>query len=650
MAMQKTASEASVAGTTRAGSEMGHLPADAEHSKRLPPLLLATLGVVYGDIGTSPLYTLRECFGHVVGLPLTEGNVLGILSLVFWSLIMVVTVKYVVFVMRADNRGEGGILSLMALALRKADPTVYPRGTLLVLGMFGAALFFGDALVTPAISVLSAVEGLDVVAPALERWVIPLTVAILIGLFVVQRAGTAKVGRLFGPVMFLWFSTLAILGIVQIVQGPGVLRALSPLWAFTFAAENGWLAFVALGSVVLAVTGGEALYVDMGHFGRLPIRLAWLGFVLPALLLNYMGQGALLLRDPSALENPFYHLAPAWGQIPLLMLATMATVIASQAVISGTFSISRQAVQLGLIPRLGVRHTSEEEIGQIYVPKINWTLCVLVIALVLGFQSSSNLAAAYGIAVTGEMSITAILFYVVARTLWHWPRLVAGLLAGLFLLIDLAFFSSNLLKVAHGGWFPLVMAVLLFTVMWTWRRGRRVVSVRQAEEGMAVEPFMKRLEEKQPHRVSGTAVFLTGSTENIPHALLHNYKHNKVLHERVILLTVVNEEVPWIPDDKRLDVVELGHGLWRAIVHFGFMEEPHVPHALQLLARHGMMLDMMDTSFFLGRETVVPSVRPEMKPWQEQLFILMKSNAASASDFFCIPPNRAVELGSQIEV
>ena len=650
MAMQKTGSEASVAGTTHPGSEKGHPAADAEHSKRLPPLLLAALGVVYGDIGTSPLYTLRECFGHVVGLPLTEGNVLGILSLVFWSLIMVVTVKYVVFVMRADNRGEGGILSLMALALRKADPAVYPRATLLVLGMFGAALFFGDALVTPAISVLSAVEGLDVVAPALERWVIPLTVAILIGLFVVQRAGTARVGRLFGPVMFLWFSTLAILGIVQIVQGPGVLRALSPLWAFAFAAENGWLAFVALGSVVLAVTGGEALYVDMGHFGRLPIRLAWLGFVLPALLLNYMGQGALLLRDPSALENPFYHLAPAWGQIPLLMLATMATVIASQAVISGTFSISRQAVQLGLIPRLGVRHTSEEEIGQIYVPKINWTLCVLVIALVLGFQSSSNLAAAYGIAVTGEMSITAILFYVVARTLWHWPWLVAGLLAGLFLLIDLAFFSSNLLKVAHGGWFPLVMAVLLFTVMWTWRRGRRVVSVRQAEEGMAVEPFMKRLEETQPHRVSGTAVFLTGSTENIPHALLHNYKHNKVLHERVILLTVVNEEVPWIPDDKRLDVVELGHGFWRAVVHFGFMEEPHVPHALQLMARQGIVLDMMDTSFFLGRETVVPSVRPEMNPWQEQLFILMKSNAVSASDFFCIPPNRAVELGSQIEV
>ncbi|MGF7213229.1 KUP system potassium uptake protein [Skermanella aerolata] len=650
MAMQKTTPEASVAGTAGLGSKKGHPATDAEHSKRLPPVLLAALGVVYGDIGTSPLYTLRECFGHAVGLPLTEGNVLGILSLVFWSLIMVVTVKYVVFVMRADNRGEGGILALMTLALRKSDPAVYPRATLLMLGMFGAALFFGDALVTPAISVLSAVEGLNVVAPALERWVIPLTVAILIGLFVVQRAGTAKVGRLFGPVMLLWFSTLAILGIVQIVQEPGVLRALSPLWALAFAAENGWLAFVALGSVVLAVTGGEALYVDMGHFGRLPIRLAWLGFVLPALLLNYMGQGALLLRDPSALENPFYHLAPAWGQIPLLMLATMATVIASQAVISGTFSISRQAVQLGLIPRLGVRHTSEEEIGQVYVPKINWTLCVLVIALVLGFQSSSNLAAAYGIAVTGEMSITAILFYVVARTLWHWPRLVAGLLAGLFLLIDLAFFSSNLLKVAHGGWFPLVMAVLLFTVMWTWRRGRRVVSVRQAEEGMAIETFMERLEEKQPYRVSGTAVFLTGSTERIPHALLHNYKHNKVLHERVILLTVVNEEVPWITDDDRLEAVELGHGLWRAIVHFGFMEEPNVPLALHLMGRYDVVLDMMDTSFFLGRETVVPSVRPEMKPWQEQLFILMKSNAASASDFFCIPPNRVIELGSQIEV
>ena len=408
-------------GMAPTGRVGGYPPTTAEQHRRLAPLLLGALGVVYGDIGTSPLYTLRECFGYV-GLPLTEGNVLGILSLIFWALILIVTVKYVTFVMRADNKGEGGILALMALALRRPEATAFPRAALLVLGMVGASLFFGDSLITPAISVLSAVEGVKVVAPALDAWVIPLTVAILVGLFVVQRAGTAKVGRLFGPVMVFWFATLGVLGAAEILNGPEVLRALSPAWAVAFAMENQWLAFVSLGSVVLAVTGGEALYADMGHLGRLPIRVAWLGFVLPALLLNYMGQGALLLRDPAALDNPFYHLAPDWAQVPLLVLATGATVIASQAVISGAYSISRQAIQLGLIPRMPIRHTSEKEIGQIYVAKINWTLCVLVIALVLGFGSSSNLASAYGIAVTGEMSITALLFYVVARGLWRWPR------------------------------------------------------------------------------------------------------------------------------------------------------------------------------------------------------------------------------------
>ncbi|WP_448204650.1 potassium transporter Kup [Azospirillum sp. sgz302134] len=649
MAMEKTRHPAFADGMALTGPVGGHPPTESEQHKRLAPLLLAALGVVYGDIGTSPLYTLRECFGHV-GLRLTEGNVLGILSLVFWALILVVTIKYVTFVMRADNRGEGGILALMTLALRKSSPSAYPRGLLLVFGMFGASLFFGDSLVTPAISVLSAVEGLKVVAPALEAWVIPLTVAILIGLFLVQRAGTAKVGRLFGPVMLLWFATLGILGLVHIVQGPGVLRALSPAWALSFAAENGWLAFVALGSVVLAVTGGEALYVDMGHLGRFPIRVAWLGFVLPSLLLNYMGQGALLLRDPSALENPFFHLAPGWGQIPLLLLATMATVIASQAVISGAYSISRQAIQLGLIPRVPIRHTSEEEIGQIYVPKINWTLCVLVISLVLGFESSSNLAAAYGIAVTGEMSITAILFYVVARTLWRWSRPAAGLLTALFLSVDLAFFSANLLKVPQGGWFPLLAAAALFTLMWTWRRGRQVVAARLAEQGMSVDLFLSRLAHKQPHRVPGTAIFLTGNTEVVPHALLHNLKHNHVLHERVIFLTAVNEEVPRVHEDRRLEIHTLGHGFWRVILHFGFMETPHVPAALELMRRHGFTLDMASTSFFVGRETIVPSVRPDLKPWQERLFIVMASNAASASDFFCVPPNRVVELGTQIEV
>ena len=648
-AMNKTNPAALADGMALTGPVGGHPPTEAEQHKRLAPLLLAALGVVYGDIGTSPLYTLRECFGHV-GLPLTEGNVLGILSLVFWALILVVTVKYVTFVMRADNKGEGGILALMTLALRKAEATAFPRPALLVLGMFGASLFFGDSLVTPAISVLSAVEGLKVVAPALEAWVIPLTVAILVGLFVVQRAGTAKVGRLFGPVMVLWFGTLAVLGVVEIAHGPGVLRALSPVWAVAFAAENQWLAFFALGSVVLAVTGGEALYVDMGHLGRLPIRVAWLGFVLPALLLNYMGQGALLLRDPGALENPFYHLAPGWAQVPLLVLATGATVIASQAVISGAYSISRQAIQLGLIPRMPIRHTSEKEIGQIYVPKINWTLCALVIALVLGFESSSNLAAAYGIAVTGEMSITALLFYVVARALWRWPRWLAGALTAVFLAVDLAFFSANLLKVPQGGWFPLLAAGVLFTLMWTWRRGRRAIAERLAEQGMSVEQFLARLKRKAPHRVPGTAIFLTRSTDLVPHALLHNLKHNHVLHERVIFLTAINEEVPRVGDDRRFEAEDLGHGFWRVVLHFGFMETPHIPQALKLMRRHGFTLDMMTTSFFVGRETIVPSNKPDMKPWQERLFIVMASNAASASDFFCVPPNRVVELGAQIEV
>ena len=626
-----------------------HPPTGAEQRKRLAPLLLGALGVVYGDIGTSPLYTLRECFGHV-GLPLTEGNVLGILSLVFWALILVVTVKYVTFVMRADNKGEGGILSLMTLALRKADAIAVPRGVLLVLGMFGASLFFGDSLVTPAISVLSAVEGVRVVAPALDAWVVPLTVLILVGLFVVQRAGTARVGRLFGPVMLLWFCTLGVLGAAEVVHGPEVLRALSPGWAVAFAVENRWLAFVALGSVVLAVTGGEALYVDMGHLGRLPIRVAWLGLVLPALLLNYMGQGGLLLRDPAALENPFYHLAPDWAQAPLLVLATGATVIASQAVISGAYSIGRQAIQLGLIPRMPIRHTSEKEIGQIYVSKINWTLCVLVIALVLGFKSSSNLAAAYGIAVTGEMSITAVLFYVVARGLWRWPRLLAGLLTAVFLAVDLAFFSANLLKVPQGGWFPLLAAGVLFTLMWTWRRGRSVIAGRLAEQGMSMDRFLARLTHRTAHRVPGTAIFLTRSTDLVPHALLHNLKHNHVLHERVILLTVINEEVPRVGDRHRLEAQDLGHGFWRVVLHFGFMETPRVLPVLDLMRRHGFTLDLMRTSFFVGRETIVPSSRPDMTRWQERLFIVMASNAASASDFFSVPPNRVVELGAQIEV
>ncbi|WP_207484041.1 potassium transporter Kup [Arenibaculum pallidiluteum] len=617
---------------------------------RLAPMVLAALGIVYGDIGTSPLYTLRECFGRTVDLPLTEANVLGILSLILWSLVLVVTVKYVIVIMRADNRGEGGILALMTLALRNADPAHYPRATLTVLGMFGAALFFGDGLITPAISVLGAVEGLKVAAPSLSPWILPLTLVILLGLFLVQRGGTSRVGRLFGPVMAVWFLVLGGLGAAELIRAPDVLRAASPGWAAAFALENGWLAFVALGSVVLAVTGAEALYADMGHLGRAPIRVAWLGLVLPALLLNYFGQGALLLHDPAALEHPFFHLAPDWGALPLLLLAAAATVIASQAVISGAFSVARQAIQLGLIPRMRVRHTSAEEIGQIYIPRLNWLLCVLVVTLVLGFGSSSSLASAYGLAVTGEMTIASVLGYVVARTLWGWSRLWAVPALLVFMAIDLSFFGANLLKVADGGWFPLLAGVTAFTLMATWRRGREIVFRRLAAQGMEVDLFVRRCQEKPPLRVPGTAIFLTGSTRLIPHALLHNLKHNKVLHERVILLTVKSEEVPRVDEARRIEFSELGQGFHRVILRFGFVEEPHVPQALKLLAEHHLPIDLMSTSFFLGRETIVPSTRPDLPHWQERIFVALSTTAIAASDFFCIPANRVVELGTQIEV
>ncbi|HYG85157.1 MAG TPA: potassium transporter Kup [Azospirillum sp.] len=617
-------------------------------TNRLPALLLGALGVVYGDIGTSPLYTMREVFAET-HLPLNEFTVLGVLSLVTWTLMIVVTVKYVMVIMRADNKGEGGVLALGSLAQRGLS-SPHGQRALIGLAILGMALFFGDSLITPAISVLSAVEGLKVATPVFEPYVVPITLLVLVVLFVFQRQGTGKVGIFFGPVMLLWFSTLAVLGLVQIARWPDVLRAIDPEYAILLLVEHQWEAFVGLGAVVLAVTGAEALYADMGHFGRHPIRLVWLGFVLPALILNYFGQGALLLHEPEARENPFYHLAPDWLLYPLVVLATAATVIASQAVISGAFSLTRQAVQLGYLPRREIRHTSVHEIGQVYIPRNNWLLLVGVVFLVLTFQSSSNLAAAYGVSVTGAMVIDAILAAVVARRLWHWSPVLITLAFTAFLVVDLALFGSTLLKVPQGGWFPLVAAVAVFLIMTTWRKGRVILAERLYQDALPMELFLERIKPESPMRVAGTAVFMTGNPDVVPHVLLHNIKHNKVLHERVIILTVITDDVPWIYEDRAIQVDKLGKGFFRVVLHYGYMEQPHIPQALERCRKYGLHTDMMDTSFFLGRETLIPSKRSGLPGWREPLFILMSKTALSATEFFCIPPGRVVELGTQVEI
>jgi len=623
--------------------------AEAGGRGRLSALMLAALGVVYGDIGTSPLYTMHEVFGHE-GAAVDRAAVLGALSLVFWALIIVVTIKYVVLVMRADNRGEGGVLALSALAQRVA-PTPQRRHLASVLCMIGAALFYGDGVITPAISVLSAVEGLDVATPVFKPYVVPIAVAILIGLFVVQRRGTEHVGRLFGPVMLLWFGVLALLGIKEIAQNPGVLRAVNPVYIARFFEMYDWRAFASLGSVVLAVTGAEALYADMGHFGARPIRLSWFGLVLPGLVLNYFGQGALLLRDASAVAHPFFLLAPGWALYPLVALSTAATVIASQAVISGAFSLTRQAVQLGYLPRLEVRHTSPTEIGQVYVPKVNWLLMAAVIAVVLAFESSSGLAAAYGIAVTGTMTITAMLAYFVARTVWHWSKPLAVIVFGLLLMVDAAFFTACLLKIPYGGWFPLLLGALVFTLMRTWRHGRRVLIDRLTDNAPSCESFAAQMAERPPHRVPGIAVFLTGRSEVVPRALLHNLKHNHVLHDCIVIATVIPEEVPHIPDDERVTVEHLPGNFHRARIRFGFMDTPDVPSAL---ARVRLTSDDTDTamrtSYFLSREVLVASPRPDLGPWSEQVFIALANLATSGAAFFRLPPDRVLEVGTQVEI
>jgi KUP system potassium uptake protein len=622
-----------------------------EHAAKLRALALGALGVVYGDIGTSPLYTLRECLTEGGGFPLTPEVILGVLSLIFWALIITVTVKYVVFIMRADNQGEGGILALTALALRGMRPGHRRTGMVMAIGVMGASLFYGDSLITPAISVLSAVEGLHVVAPALDSYVIPITLTILVGLFVLQRFGTEKVGKLFGPVMMVWFLTLAALGIGQIIRYPGVLGAVWPGHAVEMLFNHGWHGFLLLGAVVLAVTGAEALYADMGHFGRKPIRGAWYVIVLPSLLLCYFGQGALLLHEPQAIENPFFHLAPDWAQVPLLLLATAATIIAGQAVISGAYSVTLQAMHLRYLPRMEVMHTSEHEKGQIYMPQLTWLLLAGVIVLVLSFQTSSNLAAAYGIAVTGTMVATTLLAYKVARSLGRWKLWQAVLALVVFLSVDLAFFLSNLIKVEEGGWFPLVVGAMVFLLMATWRRGREVVRKRLAEDALPFDMLLERLKGGSVQRVPGTAVFLTGNPRGLPPGLLHSLKHYKVLHQRVVLLTVDIEDVPHVPDDQRFELKALSAGFFRLIVHFGFKDEPDIPQALEIRRIPGLPFEPMETTYFVSRETLIRTHGKSGLPrWQEPLFIFLSKLSSSASEYFCIPPNRVVELGMQLEI
>ncbi|MDW8444684.1 MAG: potassium transporter Kup [Acetobacteraceae bacterium] len=613
-------------------------------------LALAALGVVYGDIGTSPLYALRAALTQTPGVEPVRDDILGVLSLVTWALILVVTVKYVVVLLRADNRGEGGILALMALAQRALPEGRLRRWAALV-GIFGASLFFGECTITPAISVLSAIEGLAVVDETFEQAVVPLSLVVLAALFAVQRRGTGQVGAVFGPITLVWFATIAALGAAEIAVRPDILVALSPHHAVRFAIEHGFAAFAVLGAVVLVVTGAEALFADMGHFGRRPIRLAWLGVVLPALLLNYFGQGALLLGDGEAIANPFYLLAPDWLRLPLVFLATAATIIASQAVISGAFSIARQTMLLGFSPRLTVRHTSSDERGQIYMPQVNAALFVAVVLLVLAFRSSDSLAAAYGLAVTGTFVCGTALGAAVALRLWGWSPALAGPIFGLFLLVDLAFLASTLLKIPDGAWFPLLLGLALFALMTSWKRGRDLMFERWRSDSLPLASFLARLpESRNIIRVPGIAAFMTGNPDYVPNALLHNLKHNRVLHERVLFITVVTEDVPTVPAERRAEVKELAPGIVRIVLHYGFMEQPNIPRALAELRPFGEEIDPMQVSFFLGRETVVPAQVPKMPLWRHWLFLVMARNAVPATEFFRIPSDRVVELGVRVAI
>jgi KUP system potassium uptake protein len=615
-------------------------------------LALSALGVVYGDIGTSPLYTLKECFHGEHAVPVTPENIFGVLSLIFWSLFIIVSVKYLTFVMRAANKGEGGILSLLALAFPMRNEKNLPRakGILIALGVFGAALLYGDGMITPCISILGAVEGLNVATDRFEHSTGPITIIILIGLFSVQRFGTGRVGIIFGPIMAVWFFVIAGLGISGILMKPEILKAVNPYYSYQFFADNRALGFLVLGAVFLCVTGGEALYADMGHFGRKPIQMAWFWMVLPALLLNYFGQGALMIVDPTANVNPFYLLAPKWMLYPLVVLATTAAIIASQALISGAFSLTMQAIQLGYSPRLEIDHTSSHQRGQIYLPRVNWVLLFGCIILVIGFENSSNMAAAYGIAVTLTMLITTCLFYFAAQRLWRWSAMKAFLLCSVFFCIEAAYAGANFLKIAHGGWVPLLIGVLIYTLMSTWKRGRGLLGERLSASTFPLKMFLDEVAHNPPHRVAGTAVFLAGNAEGTPLALLHNLKHNKVLHKRVIIMTIATADAPHVDPEERVTVENLREGFFRVRGFYGFMEEPSVPEVMEQCAEKGLQFTYEETTFFLSRETIIPSARPGMWLWRERLFAYMSRNAQRATAFFHLPANRVVELGMQIEI
>lgn len=634
--------------------EEGRIPATTAgeegppHGTKLVKTAIAALGIVFGDIGTSPLYALRECFSGQFGLPVEQARVLGVLSLILWSLIIVISTKYLVLVMQADNRGEGGILALMALMRSKGARHGRMEAVLVVLGIFGAALLYGDGMITPAISVLSAVEGLGVATPAFDTYVVPITVSILLALFLFQRHGTARVGSVFGPIIMLWFIVIGGIGVSQIIGTPRVLAALSPTYAAGFLLENSARGFFVLGAVFLVVTGGEALYADMGHFGKRPIRLTWFGIVLPGLLLSYFGQGALLLSDAAAAKNPFYLAAPGWALYPLVGLATAATVIASQAVISGSFSLARQAVHLGYSPRLKIEHTSPDEAGQVYIPSVNWVLLAATVGLVVGFRSSSALAGAYGVAVTTTMVITTILLYVVMRDIWKWSAVLAVPIAAGLLCVDLAFFGANIVKIPNGGWFPLAVAMIIFTLMSTWRRGRQLLARRLYESNVPVEDFLRDLDTDSLARAKGTAVFLTGDANGTPTALLHNIKHNQVLHDCVVLLTVSTAAVPHVPVGERIECDDLGHNFWRIRAHYGFMQSPLVPRLLELASEKG--LDFSNTTFFLSRKIPIVTAQPGMAMWREHLFASMSRNSQNVTTYFRLPADRVIEIGTQVEI
>ncbi len=624
-------------------------PTSTKSPSALAALTLAALGIVYGDIGTSPLYALKEIF-HGGHLATTPDNILGVLSLVFWTLTTVISLKYVLLILRADNKGEGGLIAMLALATHAVRDRPPLRRVLMVVGLFGTAVFYGDGVITPAISVLSAVEGLEVAAPQLHDWVIPLTLLVLTALFAVQRFGTSGIGRWFGPITLVWFGVLVALGLPHIAAHPGVLVALNPAYAVSFIAAQPLVAFVALGAVVLVVTGGEALYADLGHFGKLPIRIAWYGLVMPALVVNYFGQGALLLSTPAAVENPFYLMAPPWARLPLVFLATAATVIASQALISAAFSVTKQAIQLGILPRMAIQHTSVRDTGQIYIPFVNWGLFVFIVLAVVMFKSSSNLASAYGIAVTLDMTITTVMTFFVIRYSWRYPLALCIATTGFFFVIDVLFFASNLLKLFKGGWFPLVIGIGMFTLMLTWMQGRKLLAAKLRDDAIPLKDFLEAVFVSPPMRADGTAVFLTSEAGVTPNALLHNLKHNKVLHEHNLFVTVVLHDVPWVGFQDRVSMTPLGHDCWAVALNFGFKNDPDVPAALKLLEGRGVPLEDLQTSYFLSRDIVIPTFGDGMSIWREKLFASMHRNAAAAADFLNLPANRVVELGAKVEI